>query len=94
MLDHKRSRKSTQTAEAIEIAANIDVMDYAKRWGRYRIRFSKADVKEHSQLIRDLPPHSRHLDTDETASEPHFYNPAGETPDMRRSHKFAEKYLN
>ncbi len=34
--------------------AGIDIMEYDARWGRYRIRLSKGDLKKHEQLLRDL----------------------------------------
>jgi hypothetical protein len=34
--------------------AGLDVMDYDTRWGRYRIRLSKGDIKKHEQTIKDL----------------------------------------
>ncbi|MEO2012939.1 MAG: DUF5655 domain-containing protein, partial [Fuerstiella sp.] len=48
-----RIPKSESLQEKLD-ASNIDVMDYDKRWGRYRIRLSKEDVKEHEQLIKEL----------------------------------------
>lgn len=35
-------------------AAGLDVMDYDKKWGRYRIRLSKGDVKKHSEFLTNL----------------------------------------
>ena len=32
----------------------LDVMDYDKRWGRYRIRLSNSDIKKHSVFIRNI----------------------------------------
>jgi Domain of unknown function (DUF5655) len=34
--------------------AGLDVMEYDARWGRYRIRLAKGDVKKHEALLRDL----------------------------------------
>lgn len=34
--------------------AGIDIMDYDARWGRYRIRLGKGDVKKHEVLVREL----------------------------------------
>ncbi len=34
--------------------AGIDVMEYDSRWGRYRIRLGKDDVKKHEPLLREL----------------------------------------
>lgn len=32
-------------------AADIDVMDYDQRWGRYRLRLTKNDIKKHTELL-------------------------------------------
>ncbi|MFO1315659.1 MAG: DUF5655 domain-containing protein [Burkholderiales bacterium] len=34
--------------------AGLDVMEYDARWGRYRIRLAKGDVKKHEVLLREL----------------------------------------
>ena len=34
--------------------AGIDVMEYDIRWGRYRIRLGKGDIKKHDPLLREL----------------------------------------
>lgn len=34
--------------------AGIDVMDYDKRWGKYRLRLSKNEIKKHSELLLKL----------------------------------------
>ena len=34
--------------------AGLDVMDYDKRWSRYRIRLTKSDLKKHTDLLTDL----------------------------------------
>jgi len=34
--------------------AGLDVMEYDSRWGRYRIRLAKGDVKKHETLLRDI----------------------------------------
>lgn len=34
--------------------AGIDVMEYDARWGRYRIRLGKGDVKKHETVLREL----------------------------------------
>ncbi|MBW7866131.1 MAG: hypothetical protein H3C30_17170 [Candidatus Hydrogenedentes bacterium] len=34
--------------------AGIDVMEYDNRWGRYRIRLVKGDIKKHEPLIKKL----------------------------------------
>jgi len=35
-------------------AAGLDVMDYDKRGGRYRIRLSKGDIKKHSEFLTNF----------------------------------------
>ncbi len=35
-------------------AAGLDVMDYETRWGRYRIRLGKGDIKKHEDVLREL----------------------------------------
>ena len=32
-------------------AAGVEVMDYDKKWGRYRLRLSKNDIRKHSDLL-------------------------------------------
>jgi len=34
--------------------SGLDVMEYDSRWGRYRIRLAKGDVKKHEVLLREL----------------------------------------
>lgn len=34
--------------------AGLDVMDYDTRWGYYRLRLTKEDVKKHDQLLQSL----------------------------------------
>jgi hypothetical protein len=34
--------------------AGLDVMEYDKRWSRYRIRLAKSDVKKHAELLTEL----------------------------------------
>jgi predicted transport protein len=34
--------------------ARMDVMDYDKRWGRFRVRLTAADVKKHEELLKSL----------------------------------------
>lgn len=47
-----RVKKSEELERKIE-EKGIDLMDYTK-WGRYRIRLSKADIQEHSDFITQL----------------------------------------
>jgi len=48
-----RLDRSDQTQERLE-AVGLDVMDYEDRWGRYRIRLSKGDIKKHADFLREL----------------------------------------
>ena len=32
----------------------LDLMDFDSKWGRYRIRLTKNDVKEHSDFLMEL----------------------------------------
>jgi hypothetical protein len=48
-----RLQKTENTEAAVE-AAGLDVMDYDNRWGRYRIRLQRGDVKEHADVLRQL----------------------------------------
>lgn len=34
--------------------AGLDVMDYDRKWGKYRIRLAHEDLRKHEQLLRDL----------------------------------------
>lgn len=45
--------KSDEIQSSIE-EAGLDVMDYDSRWGRYRIRLSKDDIKKHKDFLQDL----------------------------------------
>lgn len=48
-----RLEKTQETDAAVE-AAGLDVMDYDIRWGRYRIRLQKGDVKKHAEVLNRL----------------------------------------
>jgi hypothetical protein len=48
-----RLQKTEATEAAVE-SAGLDVMDYDTKWGRYRIRLQKGDVKKHDVLLRRL----------------------------------------
>ncbi len=48
-----RLERSNEIQSKLE-EAGIDIMEYDARWGRYRIRLSKGEVKKHEQLLRDL----------------------------------------
>jgi len=41
---------SDETTQELE-QAGLDLMDYDKRWGRYRIRLTPADLKTHADLL-------------------------------------------
>lgn len=46
----------TKTAEidaALE-SAELDILDYDKRWGRYKIRLQKSDLTKHADVLRRL----------------------------------------
>lgn len=34
--------------------AGLDTLEYSKRWGLYRIRLGKGDVKKHTAAIQEL----------------------------------------
>ena len=46
--------QKTEATEATVEAAGLDVMDYDNKWGRYRIRLQKGDVKKHAEVLRQL----------------------------------------
>jgi len=48
-----RLERSDEIQSRLE-TAGIDVMEYDTRWGRYRIRLGKDDIKKHESLLRDL----------------------------------------
>lgn len=48
-----RLPRSEAVEQKIE-AAGLDVMDYDNRWGRYRIRLAKGDIKKHSEVLKEL----------------------------------------
>jgi predicted transport protein len=45
--------KSPEIDEIIE-KAEIEEMGYDNRWGNYRLRLSKGDIKKHSDVLKDL----------------------------------------
>jgi hypothetical protein len=45
--------KSTEIDEMIE-KAEIEEMGYDNRWGNYRLRLSKGDIKKHSDVLKEL----------------------------------------
>ena len=49
-------------------AAGIEVMDYETKWGRYRLRLTKNDIKKHSDLLLKLLKMSYGLDVDSGSS--------------------------
>jgi len=48
-----RLEESQETQERLE-SAGLDVMDYDKRWGRYRIRLQPGDIAEHREILSEL----------------------------------------
>jgi hypothetical protein len=48
-----RLKQSDQIEKMLE-DAELDLMDYDKKWGKYRIKLSKQDVDKHKELIIDL----------------------------------------
>lgn len=55
--DWLRIEPRLQRSEKIQAMldqSGIDVMEYDSRWGRYRIRLGKSDLKKHDALLREL----------------------------------------
>jgi hypothetical protein len=48
-----RLKQSDEIEQMLE-DAELDLMDYDKKWGRYRIKLSKEDVNKHKELITNL----------------------------------------
>lgn len=48
-----RIPRSDETQELLD-SADIDVMDYDKRWGRYRIRLSPGELKAQHEFLKGL----------------------------------------
>lgn len=48
-----RLERTEATEKRIE-ENGLDVMDYDTKWGRYRIRLSKGEVKKNAEVIREL----------------------------------------
>jgi predicted transport protein len=48
-----RLPRSDEMQERLE-KEGLDVMDYEDRWGRYRIRLSKGDIKKHAEFLAKL----------------------------------------
>lgn len=48
-----RLSSSPEIDELLE-HAGIDVMDYDKKWGRYRVRLAKGDITKHAELLTKL----------------------------------------
>lgn len=45
--------KSSEIDEIIE-KAEIEEMDYDSRWGNYRLRFNKGDIRKHYDVLKEL----------------------------------------
>ena len=48
-----RLKHSTETEERFE-TAGLDVMDYDRRWGRYRIRIQAGEFDKHKDIITEI----------------------------------------
>ena len=48
-----RLKQSDEIEKKLE-EAGLDLMNYDKKWGRYRIKLSKQDVNKHKELITNL----------------------------------------
>jgi hypothetical protein len=48
-----RLEKSEDIQHKLE-EAEVDLMDYDTRWGRYRIRLAKGDLEKHEVLLQEL----------------------------------------
>jgi hypothetical protein len=48
-----RLERSDSTQQQLE-TAGLDVMDYDERWGRYRIRLTSEDLKNHRTVIESV----------------------------------------
>ena len=48
-----RLKQSDELREQLD-TAGLDLMDYEKRWGRYRIRHTGKDISEHRELLAKL----------------------------------------
>jgi len=48
-----RLRSTTETQEFLE-SAELDVMDYDSRWGRYRIRLQPGDVDKYRKVLSEV----------------------------------------
>jgi len=46
--------QKTEGAESAVEASGLDVIGYDNRWGRYRIRLQKGDIKKHAEVLRQL----------------------------------------
>ena len=45
---------NTEERSEMLASAGLDVMDYDTRWGRYRIRLPKGDLKQRREILREL----------------------------------------
>jgi hypothetical protein len=46
--------KSTPETKDFLASADLDVMDYDSRWGRYRIRLQPADVEKYRKVLAEV----------------------------------------
>lgn len=48
-----RLQQSDEIRQKLE-QAGLDLMDYDKRWGRYRIRLTESDIEDHKELLTEM----------------------------------------
>jgi len=48
-----RLKQSDEVESALD-KADLDMLDYDKKWGKYRIKLSKPDIKKHKELLTRL----------------------------------------
>jgi hypothetical protein len=46
--------KKSEALEEKLTEAGLDLMDYDNKWGKYRIRLTKGDIKKHSELLDEI----------------------------------------
>ena len=44
----------TEEYDEIISSSGLEMLDYDKRWGNYRLRLTEKDIKDHHDIIRDL----------------------------------------
>jgi hypothetical protein len=48
-----RLKNSPETLERLE-SAGLDVMDYDRRWGRYRIRLQPGEIEKNKEILTEV----------------------------------------